>query len=96
MKESAIGRRQFIQGSAAGIALATSAKAKAEGLVPVEQGVLPPPPSNSGIASERFCFYVGISRAERICIVTCPLAWRGKEVEPSRFIFEAGLILETP
>ena len=65
------------------------------GLIPpTESGYVPPPPSNGGIIDERFCVYVGISRAKKVCTLTCSLKWRGKDVEPSRFIAEAGLILE--
>lgn len=65
------------------------------GLIPPPAaGYIPPPPSNSGIIDERFCFYVGITRAKKVCTVTCSTLWRGKRVDPSRFISEAGLVLK--
>jgi len=56
------------------------------GLVPPpETGYVPPPPSNSGIVDERFCFYVGITRGKLTVTTTCVILWRGKKLDPSQF-----------
>lgn len=59
------------------------------------KGMIPPPPTNDGIVNERLAFYVGFTRAKKEVYITCPLIWRKKEVEPSRFIAELGLMLQS-
>lgn len=56
-----------------------------EGLMPYKKAVL-----KQEIEEERRLFYVGMTRAKERLVLCCVKKLRGKEVEPSRFIREAG------